>query len=230
MPDKDFDLTEVAVPWKIFKKAGFEVVFATENGAIAETDPLLISGVLFGQLGAKPEAIRFYRELEQAPEFLHPICYSQIATDEYDALHLSGGHAQGMRQYLESEVLRAKVLSFFAQNKPVGSICHGAVVLARSIDTQTGKSIVHNRKMTGLPKLLERLAYYITAWKLGNYYRTYPEYVQDEVSRNLCDKGNFRTGNPLKPMVIEDGNLLTARWPLDAYLYADKFIEKVNNK
>jgi putative intracellular protease/amidase len=62
LPDKDFDLTEVAVPWKLFKNKGYNVVFATENGKVAQTDPLLITGVIFGQLGANPEAIKFYNE------------------------------------------------------------------------------------------------------------------------------------------------------------------------
>lgn len=50
LPDKDFDLTEVTVPWKLFKKKGYEVVFATENGTIAQTDPLLYAETLILKL------------------------------------------------------------------------------------------------------------------------------------------------------------------------------------
>ena len=35
LPDHDFDVTEVAVPWKLLRRAGHEVVFATERGAQA---------------------------------------------------------------------------------------------------------------------------------------------------------------------------------------------------
>jgi hypothetical protein len=31
IPDRDFDVTEVAVPWRILRDAGHEVVFATER-------------------------------------------------------------------------------------------------------------------------------------------------------------------------------------------------------
>jgi putative intracellular protease/amidase len=227
LPDKDFDLTEVAVPWKLFINKGYTVVFATENGIKAQTDPLLITGVIFGQLGAKPEAISFYRALEKSKAFQNPITFKEINVDDYDLLHLSGGHAKGMRQYLESTILQNCVISFFKKNKLVGSICHGGIVLVRSIDPETGKSVVFNKKMTALTKLLERAAYYISAWKLGDYYRTYPAYVQDEVCLNLADKSQFKTGNPMIPMVIEDGNLVTARWPLDAYLYAETLISKL---
>jgi putative intracellular protease/amidase len=227
LPDKDFDLTEVAVPWHFFKKEGYTVVFATEKGNIAQTDPLLITGVLFGQLGAKPEAIAFYRELEKSSEFLNPITYDAINVAHYNALHLPGGHAKGMKQYLENALLQEKVSAFFEQNKIVGAICHGGIVLARTMDKNTGKSVIYNKKMTALTKLLERAAYYVSAWKLGNYYRTYPIYVQDEICQNLRHKSQFTSGNPLKPMVVTDDKLITARWPLDAYLYAQTMIAHI---
>lgn len=230
LPDHDFDLTEVAVPWKLFKNQNYQIIFATEKGNVPQTDPLLISGVLFGQLGAKSEAIQFYRELEKSTDFLHPISYADINVSDYDVLHLAGGHAKGMKQYLENTLLQEKVISFFHQQKIVGSICHGGVVLARSIDKQTNKSVIYNYNVTALTKFLEGIAYYITAWKLKDYYRTYPEYVQDEVSRNLSDKNQFKVSNPFKPMVVEDRQLITARWPLDAYLYAETMIKKIESK
>jgi putative intracellular protease/amidase len=227
LPDKDFDLTEVAVPWRLLKNEGHEIVFATETGNVAQTDPLLITGVIFGQLGAKKEAIAFYREMETSKEFLNPITYDEINVDHYDLLHLPGGHAEGVKQYLESKTLQEKVVAFFKQNKIIGSICHGGVVLARSIDPDTGKAIVHHRKMTALTKILERAAYWITAWKLGDYYRTYPKYTQDEVCQNLKNKDQFVKGNPFKPMIVEDVNLVTARFPDDIYLYTKALIQKL---
>jgi len=67
LPDRDFDVTEVAVPWKLLREAGHDVVFATEAGAAPACDPLLLTGVVFGKLGARPEPIAFNRELEAAP-------------------------------------------------------------------------------------------------------------------------------------------------------------------
>ena len=42
------------------------------RGATPACDPLLLTGVLFGKLGAEPEPTAFYRELEPAPAFVAP--------------------------------------------------------------------------------------------------------------------------------------------------------------
>src|SRR5262245_26536580 len=139
LPDRDFDVTEVAVPWKLLTEAGHTVRFATEAGATPAADPLLITGVIFGALGAAAEPLAFYRELEQAPEFVQPVPWAEVAPAACDALLLPGGHAKGMRQYLGSEALQAQVAAFWATGKPVGAICHGVLVLARSIDPATGR-------------------------------------------------------------------------------------------
>lgn len=229
LPDRDFDTTEVSIPWKHFVEAGFEVTFSTEEGKQGQTDPRLLTGVLFGQLGAKPEAIAAYRELEANEAFQHPIPYDAINMRDYDLLFLPGGHARGMRQYLESKTVQQKVLEALRQNKIVGAICHGVLVLARTIDPETQRSVLYGRKLTGLTKRLERTGYYLTAWRLGDYYRTYPEYVEDEVIGVLKEPGDFQRGGSIwKPFVVEDDKLITARYPEDAHLFAEKLIERVN--
>lgn len=228
IPDKDFDTTEVAITWEILKAKGNKIVFATENAAVGATDPLLLTGVIFGQLGAKKNAINAYHLLLQSEEFQHPIKYAEINAAEFDLLFLPGGHAKGMRQYLESKTLQQKVVEFFKLNKLVGSVCHGPLILARSIDPETGKSVIYDYKITALTKSLEKLAYYLTKWKLGDYYRTYPEYVQDEIGTYLSDKNNFKTGmSSFLPFLVEDRNLITARWPNDVEQLANKLAEKL---
>ncbi|HEY3608056.1 MAG TPA: type 1 glutamine amidotransferase domain-containing protein [Pseudonocardiaceae bacterium] len=236
LPDHDFDVTEVAVPWRLLRDAGHDVVFATENGNTpAEADPLLLTGVLFGQLGAAPEPRRFYRELIAADAYQAPIAWADLTPADYDGLILPGGHAPGMRQYLGSTVLQQQVARFWQLGRPVGAICHGVLVLARTPDPATGRSVLADRRTTCLPRYMERSAFYLTAWRRGRYYRTYPAYVQDEVTAALGDPNQFRRG-PLElsrrgtatddtlAFVVEDGNYLSARWPGDAYLFGRRFI------
>ena len=42
LPDADFDVTEVTVPWRLLREAGHDVVFATEQAGTvpAAADPL----------------------------------------------------------------------------------------------------------------------------------------------------------------------------------------------
>lgn len=233
LPDRDFDPTETAVPWRLLRRAGHEVVFATEEGRTPACDPLLVrdEGVLFGQLGAKRDPRALYRELEASPELARPIRFRAIDPASFDALVLPGGHAQGMKQYLASDVLHGKVRAFAERGRPMGAICHGVLVLARA-------GVLRGRKTTCLPKYMERLAYYSTAWKLGRYYRTYDAYVEDEVKDALASPSDFVRGpvtlfshgtedDDRPAFVVEDGAYVSARWPGDAYLFAKKLLARL---
>jgi putative intracellular protease/amidase len=236
LPDNDFDVTEVAVPWHILTAAGHRVTFATERaGTRPAGDPRLLTGVLFGKLGAAAEAKRFYRQLSTDDEFLRTISWTDIVPADYGGLILPGGHAPGMRQYLSALVLQEKAAQFWALGRPVGAICHGTLVLARTVDPDTGRSVLSGRRTTCLPKYMERGAYLLTAWRLGRYYRTYPAYVQDEVTAALADPAQFERGprvlaargtasDDSAAFVVRDRNYISARWPGDAYLFGRRFL------
>ncbi|MFF2511993.1 type 1 glutamine amidotransferase domain-containing protein [Streptomyces sp. NPDC058086] len=242
VPDRDFDVTEVAVPWRILTDAGHEVVLATEHaGTRPAADPRLLTGVLFGQLGAAEEPRRFYEQLTGAPEFTTTVSWAEADVMEYDGLLLPGGHAPGMRQYLGSTALHQQIARFWALERPVGAICHGVLVLARARDLTTGRSVLADRRTTCLPKYMERTAYFTTAWRLGRYYRTYPAYVEDEVRAALADpETQFARGprtltrrgtaaDDTDAFVVEDGRYLSARWPGDAYLFGRRYLALLNS-
>jgi putative intracellular protease/amidase len=237
LPDHDFDVTEVAVPWRLLSDAGHEVVFATESGGTPAADPLLLRGVVAGRLGAAAEPRTFYAELLDAPRFRQPIAWADIVPGAFDGLMLAGGHAKGMRQYLDSEALRAKVGAFWALDRPVAAICHGVLVLARTINPDTHRSVIADRRTTCLPKYMERGAFLATAWRRGRYYRTYPAYVEDEVRAALNDPARqFRVGprvlfrrgsadDDAPTYLVEDRHYLSARWPGDAYAFGRRLAQ-----
>ncbi len=98
--------------------------------------------------------------------------------------------------------------------------------------------MIAGKRTTCLPKYMERSAYLFTFWKLGNYYRTYPAYVEDEV-RAALDHGAQLVVGPrtftkrgtaidhAPAFVVEDGAYVSARWPGDAYLFADKLLARL---
>lgn len=244
LPDRDFDATEVSVPWKLCTRAGHEVVFATERGGERPAcDPKTLRGAVFDLFGAARDVRGFYAELERAPEFEKPVAWDALEPRDYDGIWLPGGHAPGMRQYLGSETLQDFVARFWKLERPVAAICHGVLVLARARDPDNGRSILASSRTTCLPKYTEQSAYLATAWKLGRHFRTYPAYVEDEVRAALEDPdAQFERGplvldvrhvvaaHPESAFVVEDGRYVSARWPGDAEPLARRFLELLDRE
>jgi putative intracellular protease/amidase len=231
LPDRDFDPTESAIPWKVCTLHGWAVAFSTEHGNIARTDLNKLKGPLPGLISASKKAQAAYQEMTQDQYFQHPIPYTEIDPDHYAALLLPGGDAPGMRQYLESPVLQSKVLQFWQKDKLIGAICHGLLVLARTIDPQTGHSMLYGHKVTAVPKSLDRLAYRFDSWFLKHGYIMYSSCVADEVRACLEYPGDYAPGpNMFSPYVFSDGNLVTSRWYLDAEVFAQRFADELQRR
>jgi putative intracellular protease/amidase len=188
-------------------------------------------GVLRGPLGAGPKGLAAYRAMTQTDAYRHPMRYDEIDASHFDGVSLTGGHAPGMKPYLESRVLQAKMVQFWKQGKAVGAICHGVLVLARALDPDTGQSILYGLQVTALTRDLETAGYLLTFWLLGRRYRTYDCYVADEVRRVLRHPGDFRSSPAmLLPYVVQDGRLVTARWPVDARAYSLRLAQVVDGR
>jgi putative intracellular protease/amidase len=220
LPALDFDPTEVAVSWRVLSGLGHTVVFATPEGQPGRADDIMVTGrgldpwgglpllrdvPLVGRvLRANADGRRAYAEVQRDPSYLAPLRWTDLGAAAFDGLLLPGGHrARGMRPYLESALLNALVVDFFAADKPVAAVCHGVLLAARSVDPATGRSVLHGRRTTALTWPLER-----TAWRIGRrtrfwdpgYYRTYPDEpgqavgymsVQQEVTRALARPQDF---------------------------------------
>jgi putative intracellular protease/amidase len=221
LPNQDFDPTEAAVSWEILRESGHRVLFATPDGERAYGDHRMLTGedldiwsfipglknfkILGLMLRANVEARRAYQMMETDPVFLKPMTYQELALEKFDGLLLPGGHyARGMRRYLEDRTLQSFVGSFFESGKPLGAICHGVVVAARSISPKTGRSVLYGRRTTALTWRLEKASWLLMrfagrVWD-PDYYRTYPEEpgepegyrsVQAEVTRSLARPEDF---------------------------------------
>jgi putative intracellular protease/amidase len=219
IPHRDFDPTEVAVSWRVLKRLGHSVSFATPDGRPGQADDMMLTGqgldvwgfvpglkrfTAIGRLmRANADARRDYAAMRQDPVYNTPLHWQQLRREDFDGLVLPGGHrARGMREYLESGVLQKLVADSFAAGLPVAAICHGVLLAARS-RTADGRSVLFGRRTTALTWALER-----AGWKVGrifrfwdpNYYRTYedgagnPEghmSVQQEVTRALARPQDF---------------------------------------
>jgi len=238
IPSFGFDPTETAVPWKILRDHHHEVVFATPDGKPGQADPRMVTGkdlfIFASILRANEDAVRAYREMEQSQEFQHPISYEAMMARTFDAVLLPGGHHPGVKEYLESRQVQAKVIEMAERGKPIGAICHGVLVLARS--RAVGRSLLYGKKTTALTKPQELAAWWMTRAWLANYYRTYPETtVEDEVRQaepKEFDRGPWSMtrdspDNRAAGFTVRDGSYLFARWPGDAHRFGTEFAELV---
>jgi putative intracellular protease/amidase len=231
LPDQDFDPTECAIPWKACASRGWSVAFSTEHGNVAQADPHKLKGPLPGLLSAGAKAKAAYLQMTQDPAYQQPIPYAEIDPDRYQAILLPGGDTLRMRQYLDSPELRSKVLQLWQQGKLIGAICHGVLVLARTIDPQTGHSVLYGHKVTAVPKSLDRAAYWLDRRLLRRGYLMYPRCVAEEVRACLERPEDFSDGpNMLVPYVVSDGNLITSRWYIDAELFSQRFADELQRR
>ena len=266
LPAQDGDPSELAVSWQVLVQRGHEVTFATPDGRVAQPDEIMVSGrgldpwsplpvlghlrLLGWLLRADANARRAWDALARNARFLAPTTWDQACAADFDGLLLPGGHrARGMRAYLESPVLQGLVAEFFAADKPVAAICHGVLLVARSLDA-SGRSVLFDRRTTALTWKQERtasaLAHVGRFWD-REYYRTYPEPVQHEVTRALRSPAQFldvprddphrlrktlglardTPDDDRAAWVVRDGNYVSARWPGDVHTFARVFAERL---
>ena len=240
LPAKDFEPSEAAVPWKYLQQAGHQVTFATPSGEVATPDIPFLTGRGFGPLKVviktNPAGRAAYAQMQKSEALQNPIAYDDIDPGDYAAVLLPGGHAKGVRVYVEAERLQDLVAGYFDEGKLVGAICHGVLVPARATSPRTGKSPLFGRKTTCLLPMQENLGWMATRLWMGDYFKTYADRtVRSEVEGALADPGDFRAGPlPLRMdsptrldagFVVVDDNYVSARWPGDAHRFGKTFTE-----
>ena len=236
LPNTEFDPTESSIPWKVLTDSGHQVSFATGNGDAAVCDQITLTGTglpaYLNSLVAKPENKLVYQQMAADERFQNPTAWADINADEFDALVLPGGHAPGIKPYLEAPAVFDICRNFFDRKAPVSSVCHGILALSRT-KRDDGKSVLNGYKVTGLNNFQEKIAIRMTRRSMGQHYQTYPQTVQDEVSEQLASAKDFLPGpmlpsfgsanNPNKGFIVEDRHLVSARWPGDVYKLAYAF-------
>ena len=233
LPALDADPTEVAVPWAVLSALGHAVNFATPDGRPARVDEIMLTGrglpLVGNLLRANRDARAAHAAMIKNDAFQYPSHWSDLAAGDFDGLVLPGGHrARGMQPYLESAEVQRLVVDFFAVDKPVGAIFHGALIPARSTDPTTGRSVLYGRRTTSLTWTLER-----SAARLGKvvrfwdpyYYRTYRDgvgeadgymSVQAEITRALRSAADYVDVDPNAPDYRRKTSRLARDTPEDA--------------
>lgn len=235
LPKKDFDPSEVVIPWSILR-TGCQVVFATPDGVRSVPDNHTLTGDGLGLLSPVLKTGKRVKhaldEMMNTHYFHHPITYEEAYNTDFEGIILPGVHVDGAKDYLESETLQKLITKHMQKRKPIGAICQGLLILARSKDSNK-LSLIYDKKVTGLPKVFEWLSHDFPKGLFADNVERLS--LEDEVKSVLKNKDQFKAGPPplLKDSlsrlwighVVKDENLVTARWAGDAHRFAMEFKE-----
>lgn len=130
---------------------GVKVAFITSNEGIEQAE-LSEPWKAVKDAGGQPELLakeagdaQAFNHLDKADKFPVDRKSSEVNADDYDALVLPGGVANGDQVRMDQAAV-ALVKSFFEAGKPVAVICHGGWVMIEA-------GVVRGRTLTSWPSL-----------------------------------------------------------------------------
>src|SRR6204780_4294929 len=210
-----FWLSEVTHPFWHLTERGVEVDFASPNGGKVVYDQY--SDPYF-EHSTEPEDLvskGFLSDEELVAKLASTMSLKDVDLSKYDAVHVAGGRGATFDLYPNPDV--AKALEYFwAKDKVVGAICHGAIALGNI----PGR--IRGRKTTGYTREgdenLQRM--------FGKNFLIphFPQTVLEEVG------SNYSRVAPDDPYVIRDGKLITGQNQQSASEYALVFLHTLTGR
>jgi putative intracellular protease/amidase len=203
--DTAFWLSEVTHPYWHLTERGVEVDFASPAGGKVVYDPY--SDPYFANTTEGEDLVSkgFLSDKQLVAKLDTTMKLKDVDLDKYDAVHVAGGRGATFDLYPSEDV--GKVLEhFWAKDKVVGAICHGAIALGNVPER------VRGRRTTGYTlegdKELERM--FGSSFLIPHY----PQTVLEEVGSKYARVGAN------DPYVIRDGKLVTGQNQQSASEYA----------
>lgn len=137
--------TEALHPFEVLTEAGFAVDLATETGTYGFDDVSLTDPFLSGSDKAilnnpkHPFNIKLNSQLKKS---------SELKKEEYGLFFASAGHS-ALYDYPTAKGLQAVAADIWDRGGIIGAVCHGPAIMPGIIDSKTGKSIIHDKTVTG---------------------------------------------------------------------------------
>jgi len=213
---------EFAVPYQMFKKAGYDVDLATLGG-IAPTvdkssiDPDFMKWVRpsFMQIDDVAAAARYRDVIEKTEGMRSPKDLALLTRDDvasYAGIYIVGGHGC-MEDMPASPAMTRFLLSVLALDKPLASVCHGPT------------AFLSPRDMTGQSPFA---TYRVTCFSHVEEFHTkingrLPLVLEIEVKRLGMDYS--KAPYPWGSHVVVDRNLVTGQNPFSSDSVAKHFLD-----
>ncbi|KXZ56395.1 hypothetical protein GPECTOR_1g350 [Gonium pectorale] len=144
-------LSEVAVPYYIFRGNSYDVTFCSLSGGPIPVDQ---AGLSDAEKAAHPELVRFLAD-DAAMLQLHQSVPLHSVTDPgaYDCIYLAGGHG-AMGDMPDSKELQRVVGEAARRGRIIASVCHGPAGLL-GVKDEDGKPLVAGKTIACFTKAEE---------------------------------------------------------------------------
>jgi putative intracellular protease/amidase len=210
-----FWLSEVTHPYWHLTERGVEVDLSSPNGGRVVWDPY--SDPYFENSTEPDDLVSkgFLSDKALVARLDATLRLRDVDLDRYDAIHVAGGRGATFDLYPNPDVARA-LEHFWARNKVVGVICHGAIALGNVPDR------IRGRRVTGYTlegdRELQRL--------FGSEFLIphYPQTVLEEVG------ASYSRVAPNDPYVVVDGRLVTGQNQQSASEYALALLHEMDGR
>jgi putative intracellular protease/amidase len=204
-----FWLSEVTHPYWHLAERGIEVDFASPAGGKVVYDPY--SDPYFKNSTEAEDLVSkgFLSDKDLVAKLENTLMLKEVELTQYDAVHVAGGRGATFDLYPNPDVSRA-LEHFWAREKVVGAICHGAIALGNIPER------VRGRNTTGYTREgdenLQRM--FGKSFLIPHF----PQTVLEDVG---CTYSRVGANDPY---VIRDGKLITGQNQQSASEYALVFL------
>ncbi len=210
-----FWLSEVTHPYWHLVERGVEVDFASPKGGKVVYDPY--SDPYFAN-STEPEDLvskGFLSDPKLVAKLDTTLKLGDVDLSKYDAVHVAGGRGATFDLFPSEDVAKA-LEHFWAEQKVVGAICHGAIALGNNPGRLKG------RKVTGYT--LEGDQALQSMFGKDFLIPHYPQTVLEEAG------GTYSRVGKDDPYVIRDGKLVTGQNQQSASEYALVLLRAISGK
>ncbi len=210
-----FWLSEVTHPYWHLTEREVEVDFASPKGGKVVFDPY--SDPYFEKSTEPNDLVSkgFLSDKTLAAKLESTLKLSEVDLSRYDAIHVAGGRGATFDLFPNEDVARA-LEYFWARDKVVGAICHGAIALGNIPDR------IRGRRVTGFT--LEGDRQLQALFGSGFLIPHYPQTVLEETG------ALYTSTDPYAPCVVVDGKLITGQNQQSASEYALALLHEMTGR
>lgn len=207
-----FYLSEAAHPYAVFKKAGYEVVFASPKGGFAPVDQKSLDmedqensafWKDFGMVGEARVGIKGTNKL------------AELKPADFSGIYAAGGHGTCW-DFPNNQEIADFISKIYADGGVVGAVCHGPMALV-GVKGADGKPLVAGKKVAVFTNAEER------AVKLD---KVVPFLLQTELEKAGA---KVVTADNWAENAVRDGRLVTGQNPASATKSARLFVEALQD-